>query len=184
MTRILLLIPSTSYRAEDFLDAARDFGVDVVVGSDQRPVLEHVAPGRTLWVDMQNPERGAAEAEAFAREYPLDAIVPVDDVGTLLAARAAARRWPRSSSGRPTTNPCASSSVALAMSVVRGTRCPDRRRMWPAGDAMVPVGSLIAIPIRLSPKSMAIQRPIALTLIRPPPFLRRTLHCPWYVPCA
>lgn len=91
MTRILLLIPSTSYRAEDFLDAARDFGVDVVVGSDQRPVLEHVAPGRSLWVDMQHPDRGAAEAEAFAREYPIDAVVPVDDIGTLVAARAAAR---------------------------------------------------------------------------------------------
>ncbi len=91
MTRILLLIPSTSYRAEDFLDAARDFGVDVVVGSDQRPVLEHIAPGRSLWVDMQDPERGAAEAVAFAQEYPLDAVVPVDDVGTLLAARAASR---------------------------------------------------------------------------------------------
>ncbi|MFN8640058.1 MAG: ATP-grasp domain-containing protein [Dehalococcoidia bacterium] len=91
MTRILLLIPSTSYRAEDFLDAAREFGVDVVVGSDQRPVLEHVAPGRSLWVDMQDPEHGAAEAVAFAREYPLDAVVPVDDVGTLLAARAASR---------------------------------------------------------------------------------------------
>lgn len=91
MTRILLLIPSTSYRAEDFLEAARDFGVDVVVGSDQRPVLEHLAPGRTVWVDMLHPERGAAEAEAFAREYPLDAIIPVDDAGTLLAARAAGR---------------------------------------------------------------------------------------------
>jgi biotin carboxylase len=91
MTRVLLLIPSTSYRAEDFLDAARDFGVDVVVGSDQRPVLEHIAPGRSLWVNMQDPERGALEAEAFAREYPFDAVVPVDDVGTLLAARAAAR---------------------------------------------------------------------------------------------
>ena len=91
MTRILLLIPTTSYRAEDFLDAARDFGVDVVVGSDQRPVLEHIAPGRSLWVNMADPERGALEAEAFAREYPFDAVVPVDDVGALLAARAAAR---------------------------------------------------------------------------------------------
>ncbi|MSP23172.1 MAG: ATP-grasp domain-containing protein [Dehalococcoidia bacterium] len=91
MTRILLLIPTTSYRAEDFLDAARDFGVDVVVGSDQRHVLEHIAPGRSLWVNMQDPEQGALEAEAFAREYPFDAVVPVDDVGTLLAARAAAR---------------------------------------------------------------------------------------------
>jgi biotin carboxylase len=91
MTRVLLLIPTTSYRAEDFLDAARDFGVDVVVGSDQRPVLEHIAPGRSLWVNMQDPDAGAAEAEAFAREYPFDAVVPVDDVGTLLAARAAAR---------------------------------------------------------------------------------------------
>jgi biotin carboxylase len=91
MTRVLLLIPTTSYRAADFIDAARDFGVDVVVGSDQAPVLEHLTPGRSLWVNMSDAQRGADEAVAFAREYPFDAIVPVDDAGTLVAARAAER---------------------------------------------------------------------------------------------
>ena len=90
-TRVLLLIPTTSYRAADFLDAARGLDVEVVVGSDQPPVLEHVSPGRSLWVNMANPEAGASDTEAFAREYPIDAIVPVDDAGTLVAATAAKR---------------------------------------------------------------------------------------------
>ena len=90
-TRVLLLIPTTSYRASDFIDAARALDVEVVVGSDQRPVLEDITPGRSLWVNMTDAEAGAAETEAFAREYPIDAIVPVDDAGTIVAATAAAR---------------------------------------------------------------------------------------------
>ncbi len=40
MGRLLLLVPTTSYRVGDFLDAARRLGVDVAVGSNQRQVLE------------------------------------------------------------------------------------------------------------------------------------------------
>ena len=40
MRRVLLLIPSTSYRASDFLEAATRLDVKVVVGSDHRQVLE------------------------------------------------------------------------------------------------------------------------------------------------
>ena len=91
MARVLLLIPSHSYRATDFMAAADRLDVEVVVGSDRQPVLEHAAPGRSTWVDMSDVERGAAEVEAFAREYPLDTIIAVDDAGALVGARASAR---------------------------------------------------------------------------------------------
>jgi len=91
MPRVLLLIPSATYRAPDFMEAAGRLDVQVVVGSDQRQALEAIMPGRSLAVDMAHPERGAEQIAAFARRFPLDTIVPVDDGGTLVAALASER---------------------------------------------------------------------------------------------
>ena len=86
MTRLLLLIPTTSYRVGDFLAAAGRLDVDVVVGSDQPPVLEQYAAGRTVTVDFTDLDEGAAQIAAFAGDYPLSAILGVDDGTTVLAA--------------------------------------------------------------------------------------------------
>ncbi len=87
--RLLLLVPTTSYRIGDFLDAADRLGVDVAVGSDQRQVLEHYSDGGTLRVDFDDPDRGVARIVAHDAEFPLAAIVGVDDETTLIAALAA-----------------------------------------------------------------------------------------------
>ncbi|HLZ70504.1 MAG TPA: ATP-grasp domain-containing protein [Dehalococcoidia bacterium] len=88
MPRVLLLIPSATYRAPDFMEAAGKLDVQVVVGSDQRQALEEIMPGRALAVDMAHPEHGAEQIADFAHRYPLDTILPVDDGGTLVAALA------------------------------------------------------------------------------------------------
>ena len=92
MPRLLLLIPTTSYRTADFMAAAGRLGVDVVVGSDQRQVLEDHANGRTVTIDLKDAELGAAQILDYvrARRRAIDAIVPVDDGATAVAARAAA----------------------------------------------------------------------------------------------
>jgi biotin carboxylase len=89
MARVMLLVPTSSYRAPDFMEAASQLDVQVVVASDRRQTLEAVVPGRTLAVDFSSPEHGAGQIVAFADRYPLETIVPVDDAGTVLAARAA-----------------------------------------------------------------------------------------------
>ena len=71
MQRVLFLIPSTSYRASDFLDAARRLRVEVVVGSDHRRVLEKYAHGSTLTVSFEPIENGIAEIVEHAYRYPL-----------------------------------------------------------------------------------------------------------------
>jgi biotin carboxylase len=88
--RVMLLIPHASYRAPDFMEAAAKLGVEVVVGSDYRNPLEG-ADGRTVQLDYADPDRAAGQVEAFALLHPLDTIVPVDDGGALVAARAARR---------------------------------------------------------------------------------------------
>ncbi len=65
MARSLLLIPTASYRAQDFLEAARRLGIEVGVGGDRRQVLEAAVPGRTLTLDFAEP-RAAGLARSRA----------------------------------------------------------------------------------------------------------------------
>ena len=89
MTRVLLLIPSASYRAHDFVEAAARLGLEVAVASDVGQPL-NAYPDRSLTADFSDTTAGAAAIARYADSHPVDAIVPVDDGGTLLAARASA----------------------------------------------------------------------------------------------
>jgi biotin carboxylase len=89
--RVLLLLPTNTYRARDFLEAAERLGVETVVGSDRRQALEDVAPGRTLALDLRHPAAAAGQIARFAERRPLRAVIPTDDDSAVVAAAAAAR---------------------------------------------------------------------------------------------
>lgn len=89
MPRILLLMPTRTYRAYDFMEAARRLRLDVTVGSERQQAFAALFPGGHLQLDFLKPRQAARAIVAFARSYPLDAVVAVDDDGTLLAAAAA-----------------------------------------------------------------------------------------------
>ena len=91
MARILLLLPTRTYRTADFLAAADRLGLEVVVGAERRNALEALTDGGTLRVQLGEPARGAATIERYAAEHPLVAVVGVDDGSTLVAAEAAER---------------------------------------------------------------------------------------------
>jgi biotin carboxylase len=91
MARVMLLIPSASYRAPDFMEAAARLGIEVVVGTDRQSPLEGGSHGGLATFDFVDLEHGANEIEAYATLHPVDTIVAVDDGGTLLAARASRR---------------------------------------------------------------------------------------------
>lgn len=88
MSRLLLLMTTTTYRAHDFLKATRRLGVDVVVGTDRPQALAEMTPGKTLTLDFLQPESASQAIVAFASTHPLNAVVAVDDDGGLLAAMA------------------------------------------------------------------------------------------------
>ena len=87
--RVLLLLPTNTYRAADFLAAAERLGVETIVGSDQKQALEDVAPGRTLTLDRNDEAAAARRIAWFARDQPLAAVIPTDDATAVVAARAA-----------------------------------------------------------------------------------------------
>ncbi len=88
MTRVLLLIPSRTYRTHDFMTAASRLDVEVVVGSEHRPALAGLMDGRHLRLDFEDLGGSTERIVAFAQTHPLAAIIAVDDAGTLLAATA------------------------------------------------------------------------------------------------
>ena len=91
MARVLLLLPTATYRAADFHAAARGLGVDVVIGTERRLAISAFAEHRCVVVDLGRPDDAAATVAAFAATVPLDAVVGVDDAGVVAAAVAARR---------------------------------------------------------------------------------------------
>ena len=89
MARVLLLLPTRTYRARDFMEAAYRLGVEVVVGSERQQAFAPLFPGGHLRLDFLRPRQAVRAIAAFSRSYPLDAVVAVDDESTLLAATAA-----------------------------------------------------------------------------------------------
>ena len=90
MARVLLLIPSRTYRTHDFMAAASRLGIEVVVGSEHRPALASLMEGRHLRLDFGDIRQSTARIVDFASNRPLSSVVAVDDGGTVLAASAAA----------------------------------------------------------------------------------------------
>jgi biotin carboxylase len=86
MARLLLLVPSTTYRAGPFTNAARALGVDVTIACEEQQTLMGLLPGALLTLPFGDPQAAAAAAVEFAREHPLDAVLAVDDGATEAAA--------------------------------------------------------------------------------------------------
>jgi len=86
VARVLLLLPTTTYKTPDFLAAARELHLDVTVASEEPSTLESVNPGGLLTLDFRDPEECARRAAQFARTYPVDAVVGVDEDTAVAAA--------------------------------------------------------------------------------------------------
>ena len=87
--RILLLLPTKTYRAKAFLSAASQLGVAVAVGSDQPQTLSELSPRKSLVINFSKPEKATKEIVAFAQTHPIDAVVGVDDDTTILVSMVA-----------------------------------------------------------------------------------------------
>jgi biotin carboxylase len=89
--RLLLLIPTSTYRTEDFMEAAGRLDVDLVVASERPNVMAGEFPDHLLTLPFDDPERAAREMAEYARTRPIHAVVPVDDetavVGAVIAER-------------------------------------------------------------------------------------------------
>jgi biotin carboxylase len=91
MPRLLLLLPSTTYRTAAFVEAARQVGAELTVASERPSTFEAANPRGLVTLDFQDPERAAEQAREFARQHPIAGVVGVDDDSAVVAAAVAER---------------------------------------------------------------------------------------------
>ena len=84
---VLLLIPSHSYRTSDFMRAASDLDISVIVGIDTEFII-NADQQNVIALNFSDPEEAAEAISEFRPDISLDAILAVDDAGTLVAAKA------------------------------------------------------------------------------------------------
>jgi len=83
---VVLIVPSSSYRTADFVDAARALRVDLIVATDASTPTARIGASRTLTIDFSRQEWSAARI-ANLQPKP-DAVVSADDRGVVIAALA------------------------------------------------------------------------------------------------
>jgi len=88
VTRVLLLLPTATYRAADFLAAAARLDVEVVVASEHRQAMADSMGDRAVVVPMGDVRVAVDVIAALHERHPLDAVLAVDDQGLMVAAAA------------------------------------------------------------------------------------------------
>lgn len=86
MPRVLLLLPTSTYRAPDFLAAASRLRVEVVAASEKPSAMERCHPDALVTLNFREPEASVKAALDFHRKHPIDAVVAVDDETAVVAA--------------------------------------------------------------------------------------------------
>ncbi len=152
MPRVLLLLPTATYRAEDFLAAAEAVGAEVVVASERRQALGGAMGDRALRVDLRRPERAAEAVVRLAERIGLDAVVAVDDGGVATAALAGERL------GLPHNPPVAAAATRDKAAMRRafgaaGIPQPGFRVLRPGDDA-----GAVDLPAVLKPVALSASR--------------------------
>lgn len=84
--RLLLLLPTHTYRADEFVDATKRLGVDLTVASEVPSALEEGHATELLTLELDNPEAAVAATIAFAKRCPISAVIGPDDDTAVLAA--------------------------------------------------------------------------------------------------
>ncbi len=153
--RLLLLIPTSTYRAGAFVRAARRLPIEVSIASEAPNSLSHLHPVDLPTFDFDDPGGAALMARRCFADVAVDAVIGVDDRSALPAAQIA------EALGVPHNSPDA---VRAALNKALG-----RDRMRAAGlpvppHALVPVDGpgrvpdSVGFPAVVKPLAMAASR--------------------------
>jgi biotin carboxylase len=146
--RVVFLASPATYRAGAFRQAAARLDLEVVQATDTPQALAE-RWGMPLGIDFTKPDAAIAALTAYAAQYPVDAILALDDSATLLAARAAAAL------GLPHNDPDAALAARdkwVMREALRrgGVPVPEYRRYPLSSDPAIVAGE-IAFPVVVKP---------------------------------
>ena len=156
MPRLLLLLPTTTYRTKAFIDAAMRLGVEVVAASERPSTMAQKNPAGLLTLDFLDPEKAGREAAEFARHFPIDAVIPVDEDTAVVAAsiaRALALDHNSIESVRAAKN-----KFLMREALTRaGVRVPGYRQ-FSLDDDLAEIGKQISYPCVVKPVFLSTSR--------------------------
>ena len=154
--RLLLLLPTRTYRTEDFIDAAHTLGVDLVCASEKPSTLEALAPDSLLTLDFVDAADAAARVAEWSAGRPLAAVVGVDDVTTAAAAAIAERLGLRASA--PAAVAAARDKFQMRQCLAAAGLPVPRFRRIALGENPVLAVRGVAFPCVLKPLSLSASR--------------------------
>ena len=143
-SRLLLLLPTTTYRTQAFIDAATRLGVDLVCASERPSTLEDLAPDSLVTLDFRDPRSSAETIARFARRRPIDAVVAVDDLTTVVGAAISARLGLKANS-LPAVSAARDKHAMRRCLAGAGVPVPRFRREQYVTSVPVPQGQRIAL---------------------------------------
>ena len=86
MPRLLLMLPTRTYRTPALLAAAARCGVELTVASEEDSSVAHLNPAGFLTLPFSSPAACAGPVRAFHDDYPIDAVIGIDDTVVEAAA--------------------------------------------------------------------------------------------------
>jgi formate-dependent phosphoribosylglycinamide formyltransferase (GAR transformylase) len=150
------LLPTTTYRAAAFVEAARQIGVDLTVASEQSSTLEAANPAGLLTLDFEQPERAADAVHVFGKQHPINGVVGVDDRTAIVAAAIATRLGLK---GNPVHAAIAASDKYLQRELLAKAAVPiPRFLMRSLEDDPIAIAKSISYPCVLKPVRLSASR--------------------------
>jgi len=154
--RLLLLLPTSTYRTEAFVTAADRLAIDLAVASERPSAFERANQSNLVTLPFDDAEATVAEAREFADRHPIAAVFGVDDRTVVLAARIArALDLPH--------NPVAAMEAAAnkhhqRLRLAEGGVAIPPFRLCHTGDPLEPLVASLAFPAVIKPLRLAASR--------------------------
>jgi len=151
MPTAIVLLPSTTYRAADFMRAAEGLGVDLIVASENPPPFE--MGDRYLQVDCSDPNLAAEAIVRIGDDAPIDGVVAADDAGVVAAAIAGRKLGVRANDPEAAA---ATRDKGRQRALLRAGEVPQPRfDMISPGDDGVQAAAGIGYPLVIKPVDRA-----------------------------
>jgi biotin carboxylase len=157
VARILLILPSATYRAHDFTVAAARLGAELVVASDRRQAMSEFLGDRALVLPLGRPAEAARKVVEHAARVPLDAVVAVDDQGVRTASLAAAELGLKTSDPGAVARTRDKAAMRAALAEARVAQ-PGYRLVQPDGPSAGELAAELGFPVVVKPLSLSASR--------------------------
>ena len=155
MSTVILVLPSSSYRTTDFVDAAGELGVEMAVATEGHQTFAASYPDRFIEIDLHNPRVGAQSIVEWAGARDVDGVLAVDDLGVLVASIAARDL------GLVHSDPgavAATRNKAMMRRALKGVVAQPSFTMLEPGEPAAPAVRHVGAPAVLKPLSLAASR--------------------------